>query len=60
MNAFPFAAWDDISRVKLDPDKVVAPRKGEKGDTQKESRYCGMCLDGLQRKGIGGNQVQMD
>ena len=29
LDAFPFAAWDDISGAKLDPAKVVEARKVE-------------------------------
>ena len=27
LHAFPFAAWDDVSGAKLDPDKVVDARR---------------------------------
>ena len=29
LQAYPLAAWDDVSMAKLDPEKVVAARKLE-------------------------------
>ena len=36
LNAFPFAAWGDISGAKLDPNKVVEAQKVEIGYVEKK------------------------
>ena len=37
LQAFPFAAWDDISAAPLDPSKVVAARKTRDRVCRKEA-----------------------